>query len=520
MLLGIAILTLGALVAGCGQQTPEVKTTTNQPNGLVIRGVVRGTTLAGNIGDPISGAVVQLGAAGAVAAGITAKTVAPPTTTNANGEYIFSGIPDGQYMLIVTAEGYTRSTIIPTWPKSSTVVPADNTITVRDIQLLSEPIILSYSPVPGTVITNTQPIVVTFNEVMDTTTVAFRLAPFAVRTLVADATTVPLTVAWDSATAPKVATLTPKAALISNESYVLTVDPTSVAQDKAGYLLSGGTGAEQAQALAVLYKVSTGGVPGDPTDLTISYTNAGPVLTTEASYGNTFNTTGLGLGWASPTTGGPVTGYKVYVAYGASGNFTLLATVTPLTGSVSNQITMRTDGVGFGNDIITQLYGTGAQKDPVCTGGVPFINDICRFKVVAYNGDGESANGATISGRDSVGATFGGGTSWATFNTDAIMANLRKISGLTTSTEAYLGFNEPLSAIASAGKIHIGTYEATTATVIMNDSLGLGGGNLSMVKVTTAGPVFPGDGVTLEAGAVTDLSGNNNIADPAGGPLL
>jgi len=41
-----------------------------------------------------------------------------------------------------------------------------------------------------------------------------------------------------------------------------------------------------------------------------------------------------------------------------------------------------------------------------------------------------------------------------------------------------------------------------------------------MVKVTTAGPVFPGDGVTLEAGAVTDLSGNNNIADPAGGPLL
>jgi len=275
--------------------------------------------------------------------------------------------------------------------------------------------------------------------------------------------------------------------------------------------------------------VSTGGVPGAPTGLTISYNG---FATTEASYSRTFDapvlTGNINLGWVAPTTGGPVTGYRAYVAYGASGDFHLLGTVTPVTGTSANQMTVRTSGSGL-NDIITALYGaSGAEKDPVCTGGYPFINDVCRFQVVAFNGDGESAPSAILSERDSVEpalAVPGGSTGrpWTWSNVNRIMNNNLVLPPLAGSTEAYIGFNEPLSAVNAAGTgIHVGTYEATAASIIMNNSTALTNFRLntrSIVKVTLPADVVVGDGVSLEAGAVTDLSGNTNIAIPPGAIL-
>lgn len=517
MLLGIAILTLGALVAGCGQQTPEVKTTTNQPNGLVIRGVVRNTvlpgTVTGNVGDPLAGATVQISAAGAVAAGISAKIVAPPATTNANGEYIFSGIPDGNYTLIVTKEGYQRTRVTGVYPKSSVVVPADNTITVQDILLVSNPIVLSYSPIPNAVVSNSQAFTITFNEAMDKSSTTFTLAPSGIRTLVTDASRVPITVVWD--TASKVATITPVGAMISNETYSLAVVTTG--RDTEGYLITA-TG-DQALALTQTYRIATGGLPGNPSDLVISTVTG---ASSEADYLRVFDDAGtvgsgvrgINLFWKSPASS-VISGYSIYVADSATGNYAFLAN------STSNQYSTTVW------EIAARLYGVLLPLaprgiDPVCTKNWPFVNKKIYFKVAAFNGDGESTGAASGSLQDSIGPRLAGAVaaSWPTF-LGGYMNNGYWLAQLTTSTEALVGFNEPLteSSVTTAGFIILytatGTQAAITvtgATPLVSDASDLtGGGVYTMAKVTTDTAIDNLAGyysIMLVTGEVKDLAGN------------
>ena len=491
VLLAVSVFTIG-VIAGCGQQTPTVSTSTPKPDGLSIRGTVYTYNLDGSRGSAVVGAHVRLSGAGADVSS-SAVDFTYTATTDANGEYVIKDVPDGDYQVIVTAEGYQRDSDTTAIIKPSSSIPADGTIQVEDILISSDPIILSYSPTPNSVVTATGAFTVAFNEAMDTSTVVPTITPSSVRTLVTDGGNVGLTVSWSTDEATM--TVTPKNALISNEVYTLTVNTT--AKDAAGYSLS--TSGEQALSRTQTYRVSTGtGLPGAALNLSISYT--GP--TTECDYTRVKSSNTVYLNWDSPTSGGPITGYKLYVAYGATGNYHYVSTYS------NNQASL-----SVGSNILDALYNI-SSLDPICVGGYPFVNGVCRFKVVAYNGDGEAVSGATLDAHDTLGPAIAQAedkTGWS----DGKLNNNYFLPKCAT-TEAYVGYNEPLSAIGAASLFHVGTYEATAAEIVTSYNGTLSGatwnGSYTIVKltVTEAGAV---DTVSAEAGAATDLYGNPSLAD-------
>lgn len=488
----LAIIVMG-VIAGCGQQTPTINTSTPAPSGLTIRGTVYNYTIDDAIGDPVAGAVVILSGASASFNAVT----------DARGEYTIQDVPDGYYTVTATAEGYQRSSGWGVSIKPSSGIPANGTITVRDIELYSNPVILSYTPIPNTVITATQSFTVVFNEVIDRSSFKPTLAALGIRTMVADGSNVGLTV---SSTDNKTFVITPTQALISNETYRLAINST--VRDTAGFPLS--TGGEQSMSNTQDYRVGTGtGLPGAPSDLAIVY--IGP--TTECDYTNVYDVPAIGLSWKSPTSGGPVSYYNVYVAYGSGGNYSLLATYV-----VDNLANLRIDST-IGHNIIFALYGDYASRDPVCTGGYPFINDVCRIKVVAVNGDGESATGAQISVRDTLGPQLGPAVSQTGWGTGDVLDNNKFLPAL-ASTEAYFSFTEPVVSLGSAARYHVDTQEAASVELITTFAAGQLGGNLngacSVVKATFSDPITTGTTASTEAGAAGDLSGNSSRADAGG----
>jgi len=495
--LGICLIAgLGIVMSGCGQQTPTINTSNPQPNGLKIKGVVRGTTLNGTVGNPITGAVVVL----------SGDSQNKSSVTNAYGEYSIEGIPDGSYILIVTAEGFTRSSTTAVVIKPSSYIPADNTITVADIQLSHNPIVLSYSPTPNSVISNLPTFVVTFNEPMDTSTVVPSLTPNGIRTYSTTSSTIPLTVTWD--TAGKVMTAVPQANLVTNEVYILNVDPMTSAKDTLGYGISNGK--EQSQSLTQSFRVTTGGAPGAPSNITVVVNNK--LVSSDATDGSTgyanfvdiININNyVGLNW-TPSSG-TVTGYRVYVADSATGNYVLWKSV-----AAANYCS------GTIGSIISALYGNSAWLDPLGTANYPMINKTLYFKVIAYNGDGES-NAATASVKELAGpvpnanvqeSTYAGGT----------LNNSYYLPKLTASADdkkcVYIAFNEPIDASSlSAGNFTItaGGGSIVSVALMTNSSTDLGllsGDDYAIVKVTTDTDLTAGGPRTLNINGVKDLAGN------------
>jgi len=503
--IGICLIgTLGFMVTGCGQATPTVQTGTPQPSGLSIRGTVYTKTLSGTRGNPIAGAVVSL----------SGDSASKTTTTDANGEYVISGIPDGSYILVVTAEGHKRSrTSVTIKPESG--VPADNTITVEDIQLESNPIITSYSPTPNSVISQNPTFVVTFNEAMDTSTVIPWLTAAGVRSFALSGNTVPLRTSMPDG---KTLIITPEAALALNQVYTLSINPGTTAKDTAGYPLEA-TG-DQALAATVDYRVTTGGVPGSPEGVALNYYKSGisKTLTSDATSGIDFSDiVGMGwndylkLYWNPPSSGGAVTGYRIYASLDGS-NYVLLGT------STENYYSFSVDG------LLSALFGT-TSIDPISTQNFPLINKPVYFKVVAYNGDGESAAAVTSGLKELVGPrldtkAFSGRTGGTGFAA-AVQDNNYYLAGLTAGTDtkiAYVAFNQPVdsSTIAAANFEHndsTGTKKGTvvSATLLTSSSSNLSSvwtGNVySIVKVVSDTDFAQNDQIKVLTG-VKDLAGN------------
>jgi hypothetical protein len=419
-------MVIGILITGCAQQTPSITTTNSQPRGLAIKGAVYGTTLNNTQGNPIAGAVVTL-------SGDSANQV---SVTNAGGEYLFSNIPDGQYILIVTAEGYQRNTQSSVTIKPSSSVPADNTITVQDIALSSRPVILSYSPTPNSVIGQNPTFIIKFNEVMDQSTLYPSLTAHGLRFFSLSGNTVPLAIGWADA---KTLLLTPEAALLSNESYILDIDPQTTLKDASGFSLDTNTAAEQALASSVDFRTDAGGAPGAPSNISVvmgSGTSA-KIFTSEAATGIDYvditGATGphaIKLSWLPGS--GTVTGYKVYVADGPSSNYSLIRSVT-------------TNYADFSiSNLINFLYGV-SDTDALAIGNYPMINKTLYIKVIAFNGDGESPAAATsvkelIGPKLSTTAWDGnGGTSKNVLGNNVFLPAIG-----TDKTRAYIFFTEPV----------------------------------------------------------------------------
>ncbi len=498
LLIGVCFVAgIGMIMSGCGQQTPTINTSNPQPAGLKLKGIVRAITLNGTVGNPVAGATASL------SGDIATQTVA----TNSNGEYVFSNIPDGQYVIFVTAEGYARVRSSAILVKPSSNIPADNTITVTDLYLSSNPVILSFSPTPNSVVANNQTFTVTFDEAMDTSTIVPMLIANGVRTYATSGSTVPLTTSWDSAN--KVLTITPQAQLITNETYVLGIDTLSshVAdhiRDAAGFPARDDL--DQAQALSQNYRVTTGGAPGAPAGVSVVIgskiisSDATDGSTAYANYADIKGAANVGFYWTPAT--GVVTGYKIYVANEASGNYILLATAT---GNVNYYTESMTN-------IINKLCGSGAAIDPLGTANYPMINKTLYVKVVAYNGDGESAAGSGTA-KDMAGPRLSGtaykSTNWTS---DTVLNNNYVLPAITDTHVAYIAFTEPVdpATAGAAGNYTIAGGNVTGAQVMTSSSTSLttyGGSSYTIVKIT-ADVTVNGNAITVTHGSVKDLAGN------------
>ena len=502
------VVILGALVAGCGQSTPSITTTNSQPSGLKIKGTVYTQTIvtyaaglprgvvasstSSNRGAPVQGAVVAL----------SGDSTRETSVTNAQGEYLFSGIPDGDYYLIVTAEGHQRSS--STWVViKSAVVPADNTITVTDIVLKSEPIVTSYSPQAFSVISKAPTFVVTFDEAMDQSTVLPTLTPGGVRTYANSGNSVSILTSWADA---KTLVITPEAALIVNDKYWLDVDPDYTAKDLAGNRLT--TSGELALPEYAVYRVTSEGVPSAPANVQVSVGTRAMISdpTTGADFADIYNTVPanvtVGLNW-SPSTGA-ITGYKVYLANSATGNYHLIEDVS----AAANYVDVTMD------DILNALYGT-TSITPIGTGNYPLINIPLYVKVVAYNGDGESAAGA-VTAIHLVGPRIDT-TTYKKYGYAGGMMTEGNVTlpsiDVANKKVVYIGLSEPIGTSTPTFSLTAGGGTAiVSATLLGNSNAALttfGGGTdvYAIVKIETQDDMNALTQFTMST-SVTDLSGN------------
>lgn len=525
------ILLLAAIIYGCGQVTPQINSSSAQPGNLSIRGTVYAEKadiftiplFLTSRGDPYPGAYVALsGSSGTWS-----------TTSDAKGEYVFAGVPDGSYHLHVTAEGYQdRSTVlffvVGGAIKPINNIPADQTMTIFDVDLWGNPIITSYSPASGEVISNNQVFTVKFNEAMDTSTVKVSMVPQGVRTADIAQSTAQLNMVWSNGN--KTLTITPRDQLISNEVYQLVFDWNL---NFGNILLSSGPRDLKGNLMVTpfwldfvhfpfeinacdnraVYRVASGGVPGAPSNLQITYnTGAGgpPHITTEAdaydfwinlySYPNT-----IFLSWDSPASG-QISGYNIYTSNGSSSEYlklnkTLIA---------SNEYT--TNGYNF-EKTFWPLPNQVPWSDPVCSGNYPFINNPVRIKVVAVNGDGEGP-GVEISAIDNVSPKLvtsesaNSGFTGALLNDDYYLPAIPAAS----SGEAYLGLSEPVNPATVSGNVTISGV-TLTATLLTQSSgyLAPFPKFMSVIKLDAGTTDITGKTVTITSG-LKDLAGNAPVA--------
>lgn len=498
---------MAAVIVGCGQQNPQMIQSSTQPGNITIQGTlypleinfVPSFSLVS--GEPIAGAHVR----------IDGDSGAWTTISDANGQYRFVGVPDGSYLLSVTVEGYlygTPATIISIKPIGNT--PAEGTVNTQDIALLTFATIIGYSPAPGSTITANQTFEVTFNAPMDTSTVRFKLIPQGIRSSAIDSgSTVQVDLNW-SDNNRKVA-ITPKADLIPNENYRLQMDysgffvippyyPLDARGEKyiSGSIVAGPGIADILPHFAD-YKTAAGGVPSAPSSLQVlinekptSEVDAGDVLETAAD---------MKLNW-SPSAGN-VTGYRVYIAKsGSRDNYVPLearnSTMTSTTESYfKTNITK----------VINALYGAGAEVNPVSTGNYPLINNTVYFKVVAYNGDGESA-GPEVAVRDVVGPQAGvPGDDYVAEPFPGQVGN---------------GYYFPPIDVSEKDRIYIFIREPVDPSTVIKDNFTLtGGGGASVISANFMMSFYnPSLGSFVEIKASGDMNGQTltmaNVKDLAG----
>ncbi|OGC10590.1 hypothetical protein A2246_01805 [candidate division WOR-1 bacterium RIFOXYA2_FULL_37_7] len=500
LLLSCFVLLIGAFVlVGCGQEQPSITTTNAQPSNLKIKGTVYTTELAGGRGAGISGAYVYL----------SGDAVSSATTTNSLGEYLFSNIPDGDYKLVVTAEGHQRISTTPVYFKEDNATVTDGCIDVDDILLSSRPIAKTITPTPttstGTEIDRNPTFVITFNETMEINSVLPSLTINGLRAF-SDSGTVPLSASWNNSNT--VLTLTTVGSLTANTTCTLDIDPLTSAKDTAGYpLIAGSSSVEEGETLTPVYRVDVGGKPGTPSGLTISSV-ASKMFTRESTGVNFTDVATVGanavvLYWDAPTTG-PITGYNVYAAYGSTGNYFRVAqTTTPGLSTTLNAIT-------------TAIYGVNLSSlDPLSSANVPMINAPLYIKVTAYNGDGESAS-IEANAKELVPPVLSPLSDDALDPvTKQVLANGYIVDPITTSDtgKAYIYFNEPLD-ISTVTTSNITVEDGGTYTVSVlaqdNTPLGLsGGGNdRCLVRINSTADIT-GKVVRVGTG-VKDLAGNSS----------
>jgi hypothetical protein len=406
-LLGLfSIVAIAALASGCGQQ--HITSSSAQPQGVTLRGTVYSFEVISGFapGPAVPNVLVR----------ISGDSGAYTTTTNAQGEYTFTGLPDGSYFVTATAEGYSSYAIwsdaVNNWPavvKSISVKAADKTVASRDIYIFDYPIITGFTPAPGSVIATGQVFTITFDEPMDIASVRIDLVPQGLRAAAAG-DTVQANLTW-SADSREV-TVTPNGSLNPNAVYRLQLMPPAgfptgndPPYDSKGNPIYYGAWLgiaifDEAVHYYADYKTAAGGVPGVPSALQVTV-NDKP--TPEVSFADVFNSANkIKLTW-SPALTGSVTGYKIYAARSGS-----ILNYVPLEEDASTA-TSTADNY-FTSDIsklIKALYGSGAQVDPVATQNYPMVNETVYFKAVAYNGDGESGGGV-VAVRDAVGPIAGG----------------------------------------------------------------------------------------------------------------
>ena len=536
------IVGLGILVSGCGQQTPSISTSSSQPKALTIRGTVYGSILywyvdpwneywKENRGNPMAGVAISLSGNG----------VNRTTTTNANGEYSFTDLPQtagsyGQmmvadvvqnsgYIIVASKEGYQR-TIAGTALSSSSGPLPDNTETTLDVDMSSRPVVLSISPAPGsTVEAAPLNITVEFNEAMDPATVRPTLTCKGIRTFAAGDTQ-NLTCAWSNGNKTLVVT---SGALLPNQIYQFMLDPDGTAKDASGIVLdsllsydeddtgSGGLTADNynGERPDQYYRVAAGGAPGAPTELQLLLNGK---LTGLDYQDINYGLATVVLNWITPASG-QISGYKVYASRSSAGPWQLIRDASDsnhaMIGDVkTNSLQTEVDDINF------SIYGNTLQSggnypggvDPVCIGNAMFINSKAYFRVVAYNADGESS-AATAEAQDSTGPIL----SISSYNGAALtLINGYVLPATVDDTERYIAFREPVNQsdagtagnYALDGGLTVSSVQVMTSSDYDIEPIGneFGGlGAYTVIHIKASGALT---GRTLTVSGTRDLAGN------------
>jgi hypothetical protein len=508
----LLLLALTALIAGCGQQVPQVSTTMAAPGNLKIQGVVysisyyaSGGYYYSHFGPTVSGATVTL----------LGTAESKTALTNDKGEYMFENVRYGDYYVKGTKDGY-QSDI------TDVIMSAvEGSVTTLDLSLSVHPVVRSVSPAPNSTIEASATFTVTFNEPMDTATVRPRIAAGGIRTFAAGDTAA-ISCAWSGG--DTILTITPQSTLSANQIYRLYLANTfEDVKDKDGNILAinvsytGGVPIDEDGDVIeqtndyFTYKTTAGGAPTAPSGLTIG-TSGGQFTATGVDYAALFGgTADVDFNW-TPSTSGNVTGYKVYIARSSTGPWCLLsATTTNLLTAVDVPTTIR-----------YALFDAAAVSvvDPVSTRNFPFINEKIYVKVVAYNGEGESsasaANAIELNPPGLSATVFSGRALGAGFTAQRL-GNGYYLAGLTAGTDTttiYIAFDEPVDASTiiaanftiSGGRTITGAELLTSSSADLDPAAVWAGSVYSIVKLTANSAVST-DTITIGTG-VKDLAGN------------
>lgn len=498
----VLIVGMVGFIAGCGQQATEIKSTIPQPENLTIRGTVRGLNNSGVVGDPIEGTFLKL----------DGDSISRTAQTDVNGDYAFEGLPEGTYIITATKEGFQRNigaAVVLSTPVAGAPVSSNDYEVVNDIGMVNLPVILSISPDLGTVVSAaTLEITVVFNEAMETASVIPAFAPNGLRAFdMGDNQGVIST--WSSDN--KTLTITTTGPLLANKYYGLAVDSAGTAQDVDGNILdvTGGAGTGGGGLLVALYnniagvsyRTASGGAPSAPTNLRLSVNG-----TTEVDY---LDVNGGGeavnLWWLATTATSEITGYNIWIAPSASGPWSYLNT------SSVNYLASTT------NAINTALYGaTWSTVNATCVKQLAFVTTPVHFKVVAFNGEGESA-GATASERDVIGPSVAGAvrSPGGIPNLPAGIASALRDYNIGDGHQndgCYVYFSEPMDlTTVTDNNDYRSNNVAASATVVYN-GFSTTNAPLTVVELTFAAQLVPLTyPLTVEAsGGVLDLSGNSS----------
>jgi len=510
-----------AVISGCGQQVPEVKSVSAAPQNIVAKGIVYSQTYVlgssyyeSQKGQPVSGAVVTLTG--------TYKTMS--AVTNTAGEYVFQNIPYGNYTGLITKEGYQNTLFYIYQSGGMFAAAVEGEIQTFDVNLSTHPVIKSITATPNSTIETSATFTVVFNEPMDTSTVRPTIDPAGLRSFAAG-DTVNLTTAWSSN--DTVLVITPTSALHPNLNYQLSLASAfENIKDKAGNILAVGdissyyrvpvfepgayiNPSSSSPVNYISYKTVSNGVPGAPSNLSVIVNNK-PLTSTGADYSDIHNGAGgriVNLSWTPGT--GLITGYKIYAADSSSGNYSLVDTAA----SNADNPTI--------TNILSALYGAGASSfDPVGTGNWPMINKTLYLRVVAYNGDGESAS-AEVSAIDlnppGLSTTVFSGRTGGVGFTAQYLGNGYYLAGLTAGTDkrvAYIAFDEPIDrSTITTGNFTLSAGAVTNVELLTTSSGDLDPGTVwagsvySIVKVTSDTDLVATVTVNIGTG-VKDLAGN------------